>query len=268
MTDTKKSLLVVDDDRTFVEAVIEFLEEEGFHCRGALDGMEALKELGRRSFDLILSGYAMPGLNGAQLTVQIKKSGISAPVIILTGCPDIGRAIASIKAGAVAFILKPFQLAQLKAAVEKALAGPAEPDQPDGTCREYYRSGSLLAERCYESGRREGTWRVYRPDGRLLGEEHFAGGVRNGLCTWFYESGVAQIIETYTHGQRTTRNIYNTKGELEHEILDNLYKAYSYKDGKKVKELDLAFLIKVNEDLQCKGSPGPRLKIVKKEEEE
>lgn len=82
----KEKILLVDDNKTFLDQLSMRLEAAGYIVLTATDGLEALKTLEQQSIDLILADVAMPNLNGYQLFQQISENPawVSIPFILLT----------------------------------------------------------------------------------------------------------------------------------------------------------------------------------------
>ena len=112
-------ILVVEDDDFVRESMVESLEALGHTVAQAAEGEAGLRELQRVQPDLIITDYLMPGMTGAELVQRARAALPGVPVIIATGYADM-RAIEQV-IGNDMLLRKPFQLAELAAAVEKAL---------------------------------------------------------------------------------------------------------------------------------------------------
>lgn len=113
-------LLLVDDDPDFRGTVARRFLRRGFQVREAADGREALAELARREFDVVILDLVMPGLSGLEVLEQLHPTRPEAEVIMLTGQGSIESAVQAMKLGAYDYITKPFPLAELELLVEKA----------------------------------------------------------------------------------------------------------------------------------------------------
>ena len=117
-----KRVLVADDNKAIRDAVTWFIEFMGFEVAPAANGIEALAVFLESSFDLVLTDFQMPAMDGLRLASHIKERSPSTPVILLTGCDretvwrDAERALVD------SVIFKPFRLEDLKRAVQGALA--------------------------------------------------------------------------------------------------------------------------------------------------
>ena len=114
----QKTLLIVDDDRDLREALAEQLElHEEFRVQQAGNGSEGVK-LGKTiNADLILLDVDLPDMDGREACRLLRKSGISTPVIMLTGQASDSDQILGLDAGANDYITKPFRFAVLLARI-------------------------------------------------------------------------------------------------------------------------------------------------------
>jgi DNA-binding NtrC family response regulator len=115
------NILYVDDEAPIGLILQDTLERLGHSAIGALSVPEALGTLEKRDIDLIISDYKMPGVSGLDFLELLREQGRDIPLIMLTGYGSIEHAVAAIKAGAVDYITKPLQPAQLEHAVTQAL---------------------------------------------------------------------------------------------------------------------------------------------------
>jgi DNA-binding NtrC family response regulator len=121
MTDSKRHLLLVDDEEALRTVVAERLAEEGFEVTQASDGEAALTALDGFAFDVIVSDLRLPGVDGLQVidAALTRYPGIIA--IVVTGYGTVKDAVDMIKLGAADFIAKPFQFDELRHVLTKAL---------------------------------------------------------------------------------------------------------------------------------------------------
>jgi DNA-binding NtrC family response regulator len=115
-------VLVVDDTRTTVSYLNQVLGKWGYDVMPAYDGEEALSLFKAGSFDLILTDIRMGAMNGVDLLHQVRQQNADIPVIMISGYQDIGAAAEALKAGAFDYIEKPFQIHDLVATMNRALA--------------------------------------------------------------------------------------------------------------------------------------------------
>ncbi len=118
----KSSILVVDDEDALRTVLGGELANEGYEVRTAADGDEAISELEKSPFDLVLLDIKMPRLNGFEVLKFIKEKHEKTKVVMLTGFADLKNAIESKKLGADDFVSKPYDLVDLLTTIERVLS--------------------------------------------------------------------------------------------------------------------------------------------------
>ena len=123
MEEKKRSevILIVDDDELVRMTLSVLVGSLGYHCLLAGDGVEALAVLKSTSVDLVLTDIVMPGMDGLELLVQIHKNHRNTDVIVSTGFHEKSSYAEVIKAGAIDFIKKPIDQAELEAKLARAI---------------------------------------------------------------------------------------------------------------------------------------------------
>jgi len=115
------NILLVDDDHSLRNMLSFVLGKEGYQVDEAVNGMDALKKLKGRKYDLVISDIRMPDLNGIELLKKIKTHEQELPVIMITAYAATHDAIEAMKLGAEDYIMKPFNLEELKIIINKSL---------------------------------------------------------------------------------------------------------------------------------------------------
>jgi two-component system chemotaxis response regulator CheY len=118
-----KSILLIDDDRPFRRALRLYLENCGFTCKEADDGLEALALLdGGLNVDIILSDYHMPIINGLNFlkALSYRVNGQNVRVILLSGNMTREMEHEAKQAGAFELLAKPYDHQELLAVVSRA----------------------------------------------------------------------------------------------------------------------------------------------------
>ncbi|MEZ4252106.1 MAG: response regulator, partial [Polyangiales bacterium] len=103
-------ILVVDDEEVIREVIADFLSMEDFSVQTAADGRQAIAELDRGRFDLVLSDLKMPHVGGLELLEEMQRRQLKTKAVIMTGFGTIETAIEAMKRGAHDYILKPFRV--------------------------------------------------------------------------------------------------------------------------------------------------------------
>jgi len=114
-----KSILVVDDEETLRMLLHMFLSSSGYACEIAANTTEAMEILSERHFDMVISDIRMPGKDGLELMQEAKTIYPHLDFIIMTGHAAEYTYSTIIKAGATDFAIKPLQLGELKAKLER-----------------------------------------------------------------------------------------------------------------------------------------------------
>lgn len=116
----KIKVLLVDDEKDFVETLAERLEVRGFDVKTSLSGDDALDLVREHEFDVIVLDVLMPGKDGIETLREIKNLKPLAHVIMLTGNATVETAIQGMKLGAYDYLLKPTETADLLEKIKKA----------------------------------------------------------------------------------------------------------------------------------------------------
>jgi len=118
-TEHRTRVLVVDDDRLVRSFMRDSLRNLGYNVMEASDGPSALSVLDSEKFDLLLVDFAMPGMNGAEVARQARAKQPDIRILIVSGYADSSAVEAAI--GSCSQLRKPFDLAELRAAVKEIL---------------------------------------------------------------------------------------------------------------------------------------------------
>lgn len=116
-------ILVVDDEKGICDNVLKILAKKNYQVTLALSAKEALEKMAKESFTLLISDIVMPETNGLELLRFSKDQWPLTKVIIMTAYASTETAMKAIRLGALDYIPKPFTPNELRATVEKALAG-------------------------------------------------------------------------------------------------------------------------------------------------
>ncbi len=114
-------LLLVEDDTALGEGLRTGLREEGYTIDWLQDGASALHALTQEAFDLVILDLGLPRLDGIHVLRRLRGTGSSLPVLILTARDGTDDRIAGLDAGADDYLIKPFDLNELKARLRALL---------------------------------------------------------------------------------------------------------------------------------------------------
>ena len=117
----QQSILVVDDDEAVAQLTRRMLHAMGHSCTVASGGKEALTRLQKDNFDIVLSDITMAGMNGLELMKKAKEKYPHLDFIIMTGYTSEYSYSSIVKAGAIDYVGKPFDQAELQARIERVI---------------------------------------------------------------------------------------------------------------------------------------------------
>ncbi len=116
-----RKILVIDDEQNIRRMLTRVLSPEGFIVKEAVNGLEALKRLQEENYSLVLLDLRMPVLNGIDTLKKIRENDLSLPVIMMSAYGSIPEAVEAMKLGALDYLIKPFDIDELKIIVNRAI---------------------------------------------------------------------------------------------------------------------------------------------------
>lgn len=126
--ETGRRIVVVDDEEAVRETVCEYLSRQGFSVRPASGGQELDALLAAEAADLLLVDVNMPKEDGLSLARRVRAAS-KVPIIMVTAADDIVDRVAGLEVGADDYVVKPFDLRELKARI-RAVLRRYDPDAP------------------------------------------------------------------------------------------------------------------------------------------
>ncbi len=114
-------ICVVDDEEIMRDSLAATLDREDHLVDVFADPVEALKEIKKGSFDLILTDLKMPRVDGVTLLREVREAGVESPIVMMTAFATVSTAVEAIKLGAFDYLQKPFGADQMVVVVERAL---------------------------------------------------------------------------------------------------------------------------------------------------
>ncbi len=123
LQEQRARVLVVDDDKSNCERLLQLLGDEGYDVDVAFDGLAGLEKIRERAPDLVVLDVMMPKMNGLELCRIIKQSlgDIFVPVILVTVKSDVDSKVQGLKMGADDYLGKPYNPVELKARIASLL---------------------------------------------------------------------------------------------------------------------------------------------------
>jgi two-component system OmpR family response regulator len=116
----EKSVLLVDDEREFVDTLSSRLEIRGLKVDVAYDGESAIEKVKQKSFDAILLDLAMPGMDGIETLKRLRELNPDSQVVLLTGRATVKNATEAMRLGALDLLEKPVDIEALVEKIEEA----------------------------------------------------------------------------------------------------------------------------------------------------
>ena len=124
-------LLIVDDDRALRDALRRALVLAGYETVAAESGEEALEEVSRSAPDAVVLDIGLPGVDGLEVCRRLRGAGNRVPVLMLTARDAVSDRIDGLDAGADDYLVKPFDVGELKARLRALLRRSSGVDDPD-----------------------------------------------------------------------------------------------------------------------------------------
>ena len=123
-------VLVVDDDKTLLRFVSEYLKKEGFQVAIADRGQKALRQFYKERPEIVLLDVMMPGMDGWEVCARLKELA-NVPVILLTAKTEEADKLRGFRLGVDDYITKPFSMAELVARIQAVLARTQSDSEDD-----------------------------------------------------------------------------------------------------------------------------------------
>jgi DNA-binding response OmpR family regulator len=201
-------ILVVEDERSLREALVELLTKRGFDVETAADGLTAAERGVASEVDLVLLDLALPRLDGVEVCRRLRMARPALPILILTARGSEDERVKGLTAGADDYLTKPFGTSELLARID-ALRRRAAIVPADAECLEI--DGCLLdLGRC--EARRNGTAVALTPR-------------EVGILRWLHRHRTravsrAELLQTVwgASEELETRTVDMTVANLRHKI--------------------------------------------------
>lgn len=114
-------ILIVDDEAGMCDFLAFYLKGLGFEVETAFNGMEALARIEQQPFKVVLADIMMPAIDGLEMLRLVKRETPETAVIMMTAYASLDKAMKAIQYGAVDLLIKPFELNQLLATIDRVL---------------------------------------------------------------------------------------------------------------------------------------------------
>ena len=111
------NILVVEDERNLADAIVQILIDDHFNAEAVYDGNAGLTAAQSGLYDVVVLDIMLPGIDGIQIVKELRHSGNSIPVLMLTAKTSTGDMVQGLDAGSDDYMTKPFEAPELLARV-------------------------------------------------------------------------------------------------------------------------------------------------------
>ncbi|HSV49315.1 MAG TPA: response regulator [Candidatus Acidoferrales bacterium] len=122
----KKTILVVDDDKSILRTFTRILQKSGYEIDTAETGKEAMEKTENRQYDLALVDIRLPDMDGTDLLAKLKKQLQHTVKIMITGFPSLETGVKALDEGADAYLVKPVKPQELLVLLDEKLKNREE----------------------------------------------------------------------------------------------------------------------------------------------
>lgn len=108
-------VLVVEDDAKVARFLGRVLREEGYAVDACATGEDAVKQASMGAYDVIILDWMLPDLDGLSVCRELRRAGLTTPILMLTARGEVGERVLGLEAGADDYLVKPFEIEELLA---------------------------------------------------------------------------------------------------------------------------------------------------------
>ena len=137
-------ILIVEDEQELCMTLGDRLRSEGYEVDVAFDGKVGFEKMNQAPFDLVILDLMLPMRSGLDLCVDLRRSGFTTPILILTALSQSVEKVTGLKLGADDYVTKPFDTLELMARVEALLRRNRVENV--GAAQEVYRLGAIVLD--------------------------------------------------------------------------------------------------------------------------
>ena len=114
-------ILIIDDEKSILDLLSVVFKKEGYTVETSLSAKTALEKIDKEEFDLLLTDIKLPQMSGMKILQYAKEKYPAMPVVMITAYGTIKQAVEALKMGAMDYIVKPFNMEELKIIVSQGL---------------------------------------------------------------------------------------------------------------------------------------------------
>ncbi|MEE9260669.1 MAG: response regulator, partial [Candidatus Scalindua sediminis] len=115
------NILIIDDEKDQAEAIAESLRNIGYKCTTVMNGSEGLNIIRKDRIDVVITDLIMHEIDGMEILKETKEKSPESEVILITGYGTVENAVTAMQKGASTYLLKPINIKQLRAVVDKVV---------------------------------------------------------------------------------------------------------------------------------------------------
>lgn len=116
-----ENILIVDDEKSILDLLGVVFKKEGYRVKTCLAAPKSFELIEKEDFDLLICDIKMPQISGMEILKYIKENKPDVPVIMITAYGSIKQAVEALRAGAMDYVVKPFDIEELKIIASQAL---------------------------------------------------------------------------------------------------------------------------------------------------
>jgi DNA-binding NtrC family response regulator len=116
-----EKILVIDDEKSILDLLSVVLRKEGYSVLTSLSASKAIELINKEDLDLVLTDIKLPEMSGMDILKYVKEKKPDIPVIMITAYGTIKQAVEAFKEGAIDYVVKPFDMEELKIIVAQGL---------------------------------------------------------------------------------------------------------------------------------------------------
>ena len=120
MNNSEIQILIVDDETIMRECLTDILSDQGYQVEAVASGNDALKRIDQNAFHIVISDIRMPGIDGEEVLRHALKRNPGSKIILITAYSMDLSGKSYLNQGAFGFILKPFDIEQIRSLVSQA----------------------------------------------------------------------------------------------------------------------------------------------------
>jgi len=115
------NVIIIDDEKSLLDLLSVVFKKEGYGVRTALSAKLAFEIIDREDIDLVVTDIKMPETDGMEVLRHVREARPDVPVVMITAYGSINQAVETLKAGALDYVVKPFDVEELKIIVARGL---------------------------------------------------------------------------------------------------------------------------------------------------